>query len=735
MTSDIINKILEEDISDIFLGNLSTVEFNLTLPLKGKRGSDFSWKSGEILFISDKGEVTRPTKGVGNREVELVVTATKDEYSLKKTFVVTVLEEQPKQKIIRCIDPQIVLEPNRLVLTDYCVVELDDGSFTTSRVIWEKPINKSLGYQKINGQLEDSELKVTAYIKIRDSARYKIKPEKLQAHSVSLLPGSLWWDASNRMLEHLKTVNMDMLLFNFREVAGLDTKGAIPMTGWDAPECKLKGHTTGHYLSAFSLAYYAAKDRELKSRVDYLVGELNGCQVALEKMGFSKGFLSAYDEKQFDLLEEMVTYPNIWAPYYTLDKILTGLMDCYQFADIKIALDMACGIGDWIYNRLSKLDRKQLSEMWSIYIAGEFGCLISGLVRLSRISGQYKYLDTAFLFENHKLYTSMLMGLDSLNGMHANQHIPQIIGAIYFYEETGEKKYLTIARNFWKIVAEHHSYVIGGIGETEMFKGSDEIGSYLTTKTAESCASYNMLKLTKRLYDLSEDAEYMDYYENTFHNHLLSATSHGCDGGTTYFMPLSPGAIKKFDTIANTCCHGTGLETLFRFQKDIYSQKNSNIYVNLFYPSLLKLENPNAQIRQSVSDDYFLWHIETELSLTLFIRNAHWFDIIRLKIDSTEIDEDFYQQYIKVNCPPGTHIIELHYNPLVRVHHCKDVQNYIAISHGRDVMVMRSDRGVMHNLNYADIPSSIEDFKSKGFVPLNKISDEAYHVYFRVGDS
>ena len=94
--------------------------------------------------------------------------------------------------------------------------------------------------------------------------------------------------------EFLLSVDDDRMLYNFRDVAGLDKKGAQPMLGWDAPECNLKGHTTGHYLSAIALAYASSGDQKFKDKIDYMISELGKCQDALEASGkYNYGFLSA----------------------------------------------------------------------------------------------------------------------------------------------------------------------------------------------------------------------------------------------------------------------------------------------------------------------------------------------------------------------------------------------------------------------------------------------------------
>ena len=392
--------------------------------------------------------------------------------------------------------------------------------------------------------------------------------------SVRLLPGTPFFDAQQKMLRFLAEQDTDSLLYNFRKAAGLPTGDAEPMTGWDAWDCKLRGHTTGHYLSAVSLAYAATGEEIYREKAKAVVEGFIECRDAMALSGKVKpGFLSAYDEEQFDLLEDLTKYPDIWAPYYTLDKIMSGLLDAYGLAKIERAREVLEPLGDWIYARLMRVSPERRAEMWDTYIAGEFGAMICTLVRLYRISGRNAHLEAAKMFDNAKLFDQMSEGRDGLDSMHANQHIPQVTGALELFAVTGEKRYFDIARNFEEIVTHHHCYSIGGTGEEERFRAADKECDHLTEKTAESCASVNMLRLTSKLFEYENEArtELMDYYELTLFNHILMSFSHEADGGTTYFLPLAPGSCKHYETEENSCCHGTGMESRFRFMTDIFS--------------------------------------------------------------------------------------------------------------------------------------------------------------------
>ena len=177
------------------------------------------------------------------------------------------------------------------------------------------------------------------------------------------------------------------------------------MTGWDEESCKLKGHTTGHYLSGIALAFAATGNPKFLDKVNYMVAELKKCQDAFAATGkYHRGFLSAYSEEQFDLLEVYTKYPEIWAPYYTLDKIMSGLYDCHVLAGNETAKEILDLMGDWVYDRLSRLPKETLDKMWAMYIAGEFGGMLGIMVKVYELTGKENHLKAAKLFEEFLEY-------------------------------------------------------------------------------------------------------------------------------------------------------------------------------------------------------------------------------------------------------------------------------------------------------------------------------------------
>ena len=363
---------------------------------------------------------------------------------------------------------------------------------------------------------------------------------------------------------------------------------------------------------------------------------------------------------------------------------------------------MAEPVGDWVYERLSKLPADLRRRMWDTYIAGEYGGMTGTLVRLYRISGREEHLRAAELFENEALLGPLRKGLDKLDSMHANQHIPQISGALELYAAEGGRENLDIVRNFESIVTGHHCYSIGGTGEEERFRAADSECSFLTEKTAESCASVNMLRLTARLFEYEEHArcELMDYYELTLFNHILMSHSHCDDGGTTYFMPLAPGSCKHYETEENSCCHGTGMESRFRFMTDIYSYEgegeDSLLRVDLPVPSVLGIPAWARESFPEASDGYVnCGRPKTGESVS--------FDLpMRLRAMTSASDSDYY------NLAWGPYLLA-------------------AVSEASEYM--HPEVSAM-----SELPGEEKGTFTDGaaiYRPLYRIDKEKYHIYFR----
>jgi len=752
-------EMIRKDLDDIYLGNLFTVEADLNLPPTGKNGSQFSWKSSFIWIINEEGKVTRPRTGSGNRNVTLTVTAEKDGESLTRDFEATVLE-RPSRLVITGVHPveAEIAKGDAYHLPGVVIATKEGDVHGTLPVTWKDVPNFAelgTGAYTVSGEplIQAPEFIPTAKITVSDKKAEV--PEKLYVQqawafgleNVKLLPGH-FDENRKRFEEHLLSCNDDQMLYNFRVASGLSTKGAEPMTGWDSPEGLLRGHTTGHYLSGIALACSASVENnaKFKDKVDYMVESLAECQDAFEASGnYAKGFLSAYSEEQFDKLEEYVVYPKIWAPYYTLHKIFAGLLDCYEYGKNKKALNVAERLGMWVYKRLSKLPIEQLNKMWAMYIAGEYGGMNEAMARLYKFSPKPEYLAAARLFDNEKLFLPMAKNINTLCDIHANQHVPQIVGVFEIFRQTGESVSYEIAENFWRFVTQSHIYNLGGIGEGEMFKEPAFMASYLTDKTAESCVSYNMLKLSAMLFEYKPHSEYMDYFERTLFNHIAgNGDSSGPTGGSTYFMPLRPGGTKGFDIHGNTCCHGTGLESHVKYQVGIYSKGENSLYVNQYIASQLEWKEKGLKLRQT--EDFFkeqkaVFEIVAGADVELRLRIPFWLDKKAvIKLNGANVVYSMKDGYAVISGPfsDGDRLeIELPFS--YRLERTVDDPGVVCLYYGPLVLVIDNESEDFIELGLNEAVTGIEktgdlEFAYEGYklIPLFLANDRPYHAYFRL---
>ena len=277
-------------------------------------------------------------------------------------------------------------------------------------------------------------------------------PEKEVAHTFSLADVSI--DGDNRLthnrdeaIREICSWDVTQQLYNYRDTYGLSTEGYTKSDGWDSPDTKLKGHGSGHYMSAIAQAYAVATNPEqkaiLRKNITRMVNELRECQkktfvynkelkrnweardfapeAELREMKgtwaafdeykkhpelYGYGYINAIPAQHCALIEMYRAYNNsdwVWAPYYSVHKQLAGLIDIATYFDDKEICDKALLIakdmGLWVWNRMHyrtyvKQDGTQDErrakpgnryEMWDMYIAGEVGGMSESLARLSEM--------------------------------------------------------------------------------------------------------------------------------------------------------------------------------------------------------------------------------------------------------------------------------------------------------------------------------------------------------------
>lgn len=394
--------------------------------------------------------------------------------------------------------------------------------------------------------------------------------------------------------KYLMMIEPDRLLSQFRSHSGLEPK-AKRYGGWESEG--LAGHSLGHYLSALALHYAATGDKEYLNRVNYIVDELGECQKA-RKTGYV-GAIPKEDTVFQEVSQGIIRSRGFdlngaWSPWYTVHKVMAGLLDAYLYCDNQKALQINKGIADWTDGILKNLNAEQLEKM----LLCEYGGMNEALVNTYAFTGDKKYLSLSYKFHDKKLLDSLALQVDVLPGKHSNTQIPKAIGTLRRYQLTAEEKDRIIADFFWKTVVQHHTYAPGGNSNYEYLGKRDKLTDKLTDATMETCNTYNMLKLTRHLFALQPSVHYMDFYERALYNHILASQNH-TDGMMCYFVPLRMGTKKEFSDQFNTftCCVGSGMENHVKYGESIYFEgSDGSLYVNLFIPSKLDWKEKQVQV-------------------------------------------------------------------------------------------------------------------------------------------
>ena len=463
------------------------------------------------------------------------------------------------------------------------------------------------------------------------------KARFLPLRDVRLLDGP-FLEAQKRDVGYLLSLDPDRLLHTFRLNAGLPTS-AKPYGGWEAPDVELRGHSLGHYLTACVLMYEATGDERLVRRAVAIAAELRKVQLALAARGAHPGYLSAFPESFFDRLEAR---SGVWAPYYTLHKIMAGLLDVHRVSGDATALETLKGMAAWVGGRAAGLT----DARWQATLETEFGGMQDVLTGLYATTGEAEHLRLARLFDHRSLFDPLARGEDPLDGLHANTQIPKAIGAALDCELTGEKRYCAVADTFWERVARHRSYAIGGNSEDEHFPPLASFSRHLGESTTETCNTYNMLKLSRRLFERAADPAKLDFYERGLFNHILAALD-PASGMFSYYLPLKPGAWKTYSTPEDSfwCCVGTGMENPARYAEALYARQEGEpgaLLVNLFLASEARWPEKGLVLRQETrfpDEDTarLTLRLERPLRLALRVRHPAWAtDGLQLRVNGRE---------------------------------------------------------------------------------------------------
>lgn len=572
--------------------------------------------------------------------------------------------------------------------------------------------------------------------------------------SVSLAPS---WIKHREDLNtaYLKSLDPDRLLHNFRVNAGLPSN-AKPLEGWEAPSIGLRGHFVGHYLSAVSNVIEKENDSLLARRANYMVEELYKCQQAL-----GSGYLSAFPERDFDTLE--TRFGRVWAPYYTYNKIMQGLLDVFVRTGNKRAYEMVVNMAAYVEKRMAKLDEETIEKLLYTVEANpsnEAGAMNEVLYKLYKVSKNPKHLALAKIFDRDWFLIPLSKNIDILSGLHANTHLVLVNGFAERYSITKEVLYGDAVLNFWNILLNDHAYANGSSSgprpnvttptslSAEHWGVPGHLSSTMTNETGESCVSHNTQKLSAALFKWTLNPTFADAYMNTFFNSVL-ALQDVSTGAVVYHLPL--GSPRKKNYLKENdfrCCNGSSIEAFSSLDAGIYYHNDSTLWVNLYVPSKVKWVKKGVTLQQ-MGD----FPADTAINFVIAAKKKSAFTI-QFLVPSWAKKVDIYINNEKqsIATVPNSYIslnrewknndkISLVFDYEFYLKSMPDDKNVIAIFYGPILLAFENTSELILKGNHSDILSNLSaGLGNKTFYltnegkkyllrPLYEIENQSYGVY------
>lgn len=551
-------------------------------------------------------------------------------------------------------------------------------------------------------------------------------------HEVKLKNG-VFKNAQDVDLKYILALNPDKLLAPYLIDAGLPLK-ADRYGNWESSG--LDGHIGGHYLSALAMMYASTGNAELKQRLDYMIAELARCQ-AKNGNGYVGGIPNGkvFWERinKGDIDGSTFGLNNTWVPLYNIHKLFAGLRDTYEFTQNQQAKQILIGLGDWFIELIKPLNDEKIQQI----LRTEHGGMNEVFADLYILTNEKKYLETAQKLNHQAVLNPLIQKQDKLTGLHANTQIPKVIGFEKIASLTKNEELSGAAQYFWQNVSQTRSVAFGGNSMREHFNPVNDFSKMLASNQGpETCNSFNMLRLSKALFLDKNDASYLDFYERTLYNHILSS-QHPEKGGFVYFTPIRPNHYRVYSQ-PNTsmwCCVGSGIENHTKYGELIYSHSKNDIFVNLFIPSTLNWKEKNIQIEQNTD---FPYKNESEFTLKLIksqifalnIRQPKWAENFEILINGKIFQTSKTgNNYVSVNRKwKSGDKITLRFKTTTHLENLPDGSNWSAFVHGPIVLAAKTSTSDLVGL-FAD--DSRMGHETKGLLyPTNK----AYALVDEKGD-
>ena len=595
-----------------------------------------------------------------------------------------------------------------------------------------------------------------------------VSPERVR------LTAGLFADRYALNRNYMMSLDNYKLLQNFYNEAGsaktrdvmVSKDGRLDGTywGWESPNCQLRGHFLGHYLSACAYMFAETGDEGVRQKAEQIVAELAECQ----RLNGGE-WVGSIPEKYLRLMAEG---ENIWSPQYTLHKTLMGLFDMYKVAKSRAAFDVLDKAADWFHRWTKELAASGKAS--SVY-GGETSGMLEIWAAMYGETHNDKYRDLMEAYGNPYLFSQLMKGEDALSCNHANASIPWSHGSARMYEVTGNDYWRQLTLKFWKeAVTDRESFCTGGQNAGEHWIPNGELANFAGENNQEHCTVYNMMRTADYLYRWTGDPSFADYIERNLYNGIL-AQQHPQTGMVAYFLPMAAGYTKGGEkgwghpTMDFYCCHGSLVQAQTRYLEYVYYESERGLTISQYIPTELNWQfgGTNVRVKQVMAaqdwDNNYKasrWrmriNVQTDapVAFELTLRLPWWLRekaVIRVNGEAQ-----------KVSALHGTHVIKRTWNndeitvefPLcLYTEPLGNRKDMVAFMEGPLVLAGITDEEVslqhagahpekllqpLYNQEYKAVRWTRSHYTTKGqphnikLVPLYEIGDEKYEIYFPI---
>lgn len=526
-------------------------------------------------------------------------------------------------------------------------------------------------------------------------------PDMFALGDVQLLDGPLK-ERQDLNVETLLSYDVDKLIAPFYEEAGMKPK-ASKFSNWAG----LDGHVLGHYLSALAMHYAESGDEQVKERLEYILSELKTIQDYNSRDNDFKGYISGVPNGKKMWLSmkggNAGAQNGYWVPWYNIHKLYAGLRDAYIYAGYEQAKTMFLALCDWGLTITGGLNDSKMESM----LGTEHGGMAEVYADAYALTKNAKYLNEAKRWSHKWLLNAMAANNDNLTNVHANTQVPKVVGFARVAELTGDQTYVKGSEYFWDRVVNKRSIAIGGNSISEHFPALDNHKKYVEEREGpESCNTYNMLKLTERLFSMDHNAKQADFYERALFNHILS-TIHPKHGGYVYFTPARPRHYRVYSKVnaAMWCCVGSGMENPAKYSQFIYTKDADNLYVNLFSASLLNWKDKKVTIKQETAfpkGESAKFTITGSGSFDMKIRHPYWVKEDAFKVivnGDTVVKKSDPSSYVSAGKSwKSGDVVEVLFPMYTHVEDLPNVSDYVALLHGPIVLSAKTGTANLNGL-------------------------------------